>query len=765
MRKIIVLPMMVLLVIGSGCTKDIPPFKNPDLPVDERVADLVSRMTLEEKISQMSHLAPGIERLGVIPYEPNFDNPLEIEEHPDYDEEEERAWEALRAWENYEHWDAGDCLDGGWWSEGLHGVARAGLATVFPQSIGLGSTWNTDLVKKVFDVTSTEARVHHNVYGKKLMYWSPTINILRDPRWGRSEESYSEDPYLLSKMAVAFVEGLQGDHPKYFKAIATPKHFVANNSEFNRHTGSSDISKRFLREYYLPAFKAAIIDAGAFSTMSAYNRVNDVPVSADPWLLTEVLRGEWGFEGYVVSDCGAVNDIVHNHLYETDPEKAVALAVIAGTDLECETCETEQFLYDKYLLNAVKKGYIDESVIDLSVTRLFRARMKVGEFDPPEMVPFHKIPKEKLDCQEHRDLALQAARESMVLLKNDGILPLNGDQAGTIAVIGPNADRAEFGGYSGTPSFEVTPLDGIRAEVGAEKVYYEEGCEVDELIDGGIDRAVEVASKADLVVLVVGTNLDLANESLDREEIGLPEVQNMLAEAVYKANNNMVVVLVNGNSLAVNWLDKRAPAILEAWYPGQSGGTAIADVLFGDYNPAGRLPVTFYKSIDQLPDLADYDITKGRAYWFLEEEPLYRFGHGLSYTTFEYSGFTCPEKIQNGEDFEVSVSVTNTGDMDGDEVVQLYVKDLEASLKVANLKLQSFKRIHLKKGESQTVTFELSPENLAFVNEDEKWIVEPGDFLISIGGRQPEKKESGKGDSGEISIQRITVEGEIFVIE
>ena len=756
---------VVMIGMLSNVFASVEDYKNPNLPIDQRVKSLVSQMTLEEKVSQMSHLAPAIERLGIAEYGPNFKNTLILEKHPDYSDEEFEEYQRKRPWENPDQWEQGDCLDGGWWNEALHGVARSGKATVFPQSIGLGSTWNPDIVRDMADVASTEARIHNLVYGKKLTFWSPTINILRDPRWGRSEESYSEDPYLLAQMAKAFVEGFQGDHPKYFKAIATPKHFVANNSEYNRHTGSSDVTERFLREYYLYAFKAAIKDAGAFSTMSAYNAVNGIPVTADPWLLTDILRGEWGFRGYVVSDCGAVSDIVHGHHFEKDPEKAVALAVIAGTDLECETCETEQFLYDKYLLNAVKKGYISEDVIDLSVTRLFRARMKLGEFDPPEMVPFNKIPVSKLDSPEHRQLALQAARESIILLKNDNItLPLDKSKVGTTAVIGPNADRAEFGGYSGTPTFRVTPLDGIRSKIGAHNVYYEMGCQVDSLTENGFEKAVNAAKQSDQVILVLGTNLDLANEAKDRQEIGLPQVQVKLAKAVYEANPNIILVLINGNSLSINWMDENVPAIIEAWYPGQSGGTAIADVLFGDYNPAGRLPVTVYKSIEQLADLGDYDITKGRTYWFLKDEPLYKFGHGLSYTTFEYEKLNLPRKVKNGKDFEVSVKVTNTGDRDGDEVVQLYVTDLEASVKMPKRKLQGFERIHLEKGQTKTVTFTLSPVSLAFVNNDGKWMVEPGDFLVSVGGRQPNEAENSKGSYNDLVVGKITVTGIDYII-
>lgn len=764
MRKMIFTFVALFAGILSA-QQEIPKYKNTNLTVEERVADLVSRMTLEEKISQMSHLAPAIPRLGVIAYEPNFFNPL-TEEYQEFDKSEIERYKKERPWENYQYWEQGNCLDGGWWSEALHGVARAGLATVFPQSIGLGSMWDPELVQKAADAASTEARIHNLIYGKKLIYWSPTINILRDPRWGRFEESYSEDPFLLSRMAVAFVKGFQGDDPKYLKAIATVKHFVANNSEFNRHTGSSDISERFLREYYLQAFRAAVIDGGVGSIMGAYNSINGVPATANKWLMTDVLRNEWDFKGYVVSDCGAISDIVHQHFYEENPEKAVALAVKAGTELECETCETEQFMYDKYLPGAVKKGYITENYIDRAVSRLFRARFLLGEFDPPENVKYNAIQDSELDSPEHRALALKAARESIVLLKNEkGALPLNKGKIKSVAVIGPNADRAEFGGYSGTPSFSITPFEGIMAKVGGERVEYSLGCKVDSELPGGIERAVETARRSSAVILVLGTNLDLANEGRDRKYIGLPETQIKLAKAVYAANENTIVVLINGNSLAVNWLDKNVPAIVEAWFPGQSGGEAIADVLFGDFNPGGKLPVTFYKSADQLPPIDDYDITKGRTYWFFEGDPLYKFGHGLSYTTFKYSGLKLPDKVETGKDVELSVEIKNTGSLDGDEVVEVYVKDVDASEIVANIKLQQFKRIHLKAGEMRTVNFVLNPKQFAFVKNSNQWTVEPGKFIISAGGRQPETNELKPGIYSNLSVGQITMIGNEKIIK
>jgi len=754
MKKVLLL-LIGLVLLLSNCTKEIPPYKNPELPVDERVADLVSRMTLEEKVSQMSHLAPGIERLGVQAYDPNFKNPLWLGEHPDYDLDEIVEWSKLRAWENREYWEGG-CLDGGWWNEALHGVARAGLATAFPQSIGMGSTWNPDLMEKAMEVSSTEARVHHNVYNKKLTYWSPTINILRDPRWGRNEESYSEDPYLLSRMAVAFVKGFQGNDDKYLKAIATIKHFVANNSEYNRHDGSADVDERWLREYYLPAFKAAITEAGAYSVMSAYNSVNGVPVSANPWLLTDILRGEWGFKGYVVSDCGAVSDVVHGHHFETDPEKAVALTAKAGTDLECETCETEQFLYDKYLQGAFEKGYITEADLDVNVKRLFRARMLLGEFDPPEMVPFSTITRDDLDTPENQELALQTARESLVLLKNsNGLLPLDKEKVKSIAVIGPNADRTVLGGYSGSPSVRIDPLKGLIDLVGEEVEFiFSRGCEVSDRVEidwdeekdepvfeemeesGTILEAAEIARNCDVAILFLGTNLSIANEAADRQDLELPGNQLELAKKVAEANPNTIVVLINGMPLAVNWLDENVPAILEAWYPGQAGGTAIAEALFGIYNPGGKLPVTFHRGVDDLPHLGDYDITKGRTYWFYEGDVLYPFGHGLSYTTFGFSNLEVEKASFTDTDVSVQVTleVENSGAVKGDEVVQLYVKDMQSDLVMPSKKLRDFKRISLEPGETVAVRFELTKEDFSFWNETiGDWDMEPGEFEIHVG--------------------------------
>ncbi|MEM6631874.1 MAG: glycoside hydrolase family 3 C-terminal domain-containing protein [Bacteroidota bacterium] len=710
-------------------------YKNQNLPIGERVADLVSHMTLEEKISQLSHLAPAIERLGVIEYGPVLDNPLN-QNTPKFIPDVEK-YRKLRPWENHEHWNA-VCLDGGYWNEALHGVARSGLATVFPQQIGMGSSWNPELMQEVANAISDEARVHNIMYGRKLTYWSPTINLLRDPRWGRTEESYSEDPYLVSEMATAFVKGFQGDNRDYLKAIATIKHFVANNSEVNRHNGSSDVPERQLREYYFPPYKAAIQQGGAYSLMGAYNKVNGTPACANDWLLNDVLRKEWGFQGFVVSDCGAINDLVHEHKFETDPAKAVALAVKAGCDMECETCEQEQFLYDKYLPEAVEKGYITEDEIDIAVRHIFKARFKLGEFDGKGKNPYHAISNDVLDSEEHRSLAVEAARQSIILLKNDNSqLPLDADLGQKIAIIGPNANIAELGGYSGTPYMKITPLQGISSKAGYENIVYEQACtHMEELYPGSIEKAIQLASQADQVVLVLGTGLKMAKEGRDRTSIDLPEIQKQLLKDVYSVNKHIVLVLMNGSPLTINWAQENVPAIVEVWYPGQSGGQALADVLFGDYNPGGKLPLTIYKSVNDLPEFTNYDITKGRTYWYFKGEVLYPFGHGLSYSEFEYTVSELPAKHKMSKEgnFTFRVEVKNISNIDGDEVIQVYIRDKESKYQQAVKKLRSFKRVNVPANSSAEVIFTLSEQDFSFWNPQSKsWQIEKGEFDIQVG--------------------------------
>lgn len=836
-------------------------YLDPTYDIEERVNDLVSRMTLEEKISQMVHDAPAIERLEI----------------PEYN----------------------------WWNECLHGVAFAGIATVFPQAIGLAATWNTELMHQVATAISDEARaIYHEALRRGirrqfmgLTFWSPNVNIFRDPRWGRGQETYGECPYLTARMGVAFVKGLQGDDPRYLKLVSTPKHYAVHSGpEPERHRFNAIADERDLRETYLPHFEACVKEGRAFSIMGAYNRTNGEPCCASPTLLEKILRQEWGFEGYVVSDCGAIDDIYAHHKVVETPAEAAAMAVKAGCDLNCGTTYPA-------LLDAVKLGLIDEATIDCSVKRLFTARFRLGMFDPPEQVSYAQIPYEVVDSPTHRTLALQAARESIVLLKNEGhLLPLDKDIT-SIAVIGPCADDLGvlLGNYNGTPAYAVTPLEGIRRKVAAStRVYYAPGCDVakgvpalslipssclrpadgnagvtgltgeyyislgtetelmftriDPVIDfqwaregyalmksaptvvhwsgflvppvdgtyklgfnagvgarlylddtllverkawndtvnfaeveleagrlyrirfespipyngasrllwapPGIDplaEALKVASKAEVVVLVLGLTPTVEGEEIaidiegfyggDRTDIGLPAPQEELLRKVCALGKPTVLVLVGGSAIAVTWAAEHVPAIVEAWYPGQAGGDALADVLFGDYNPAGRLPVTFYRSTDDLPPFTDYRM-EGRTYRYFRGEPLFPFGHGLSYTTFAYSNLRLSkEKITlDGTAMEapvltVSVDVQNTGDRAGDEVVQLYLTDLVASVPVPIRQLAGFKRISLSPGEKQTVSFTITARQLSLIDSSGNRVIEPGEFEISVGGRQPRPGE------------------------
>jgi len=827
-----------------------PVYKDPTRPIEERVDDLISRMTLEEKISQMVFDAPAIERLGIPAYN--------------------------------------------WWNECLHGVGRAGVATVFPQAIGLAATWNPDLMHQIATVISDEARAKHHEAARRgireiytgLTFWSPNINIFRDPRWGRGQETYGEDPYLTAQMGVVFVKGLQGDDPRYLKLVATPKHYAVHSGpESDRHHFDAQVDEQNMRETYLPAFEACVKEAKAASVMGAYNRINGEPCCASPTLLEKILRQEWGFDGYVVSDCGAILDIYAHHKVVDTPEQAAALAVKAGCELNCG----EVYLS---LLDAVQQGLISEDIIDRAVKRLFTARFRLGMFDPSEQVPYTQIPYEIIDSTEHRELALQAARESIVLLKNeDDLLPLPKDLE-SIAVIGPNADDLQtlLGNYNGTPAKAVTPLEGIRRKISSStKLYYAQGCELadgfpqlkvipsthlrpvdadtnetgltaayynapnfegepalsrvdptidfiwkdttplagqwgdnfavrwagflvppasgvyklgvsgfskynlyleDELIaeyEGihypvlntkeveleagrfyslrldyvsqgldpqvqllwpppGIDyqaRALEAAEKADVVVAVMGLSPSLEGEEMpvdvegfaggDRTDIKLPRSQEELIRQIHALGKPVVLVLLNGSTLAVNWAAEHIPAIVEAWYPGQAGGDAIADVLFGDYNPAGRLPVTFYKSVEDLPPFEDYRM-EGRTYRYFQGEPLFPFGHGLSYTTFQFDNLHIDRStVKAGGSIAVSLDVTNTGDRTGDEVIQLYVRHRDVTVTRPFKELKGFKRITLQPGERKTVTFTLYTHQLGIYDEAMQFVVQPGTVEVMVG--------------------------------
>ncbi len=680
--------------------------------------DLVGRMTVEEKVSQMGSVAPAIERLGI----------------PQYN----------------------------WWNEGLHGLARAGLATVFPQAIGLASTWNTDLMYRLATVISDEGRAKHHEAARQgmrdlytgLTLWCPNVNIFRDPRWGRGQETYGEDPYLTSRLAVPYIKGLQGDDPRYLKTVATPKHFAVHSGpEDKRHYFNVEVSRRDLAMTYLPAFKASIVEAKAQSIMGAYNRLNGEACCASPALLQTILRDTWGFDGFVVSDCGAVDDIYSHHRLVKTPVEAAALAVVNGCDLECGC--TYDIPGDYWELSmAVEQGLLTEADLDRSIRRLFMARFRLGMFDPDEQVPYAQIPFAVVDSTAHRELALEAARQSLILLKNqDQRLPLDRATLKSMAVIGPNAAETLVlsGNYMGTPAEPVSVLDGIRALVCPEThVNYARGCDLIGDDQAGFAGAIQAARQSDIAVVVLGLSQLLegeqgAAEGLapgvrsqgDRQYIELPTIQEQLLQAVQATGTPVILVLINGSALAVTWADEHVPAILEAWYPGQAGGTAIAEAIFGLTNPGGRLPVTFYRATSDLPPIEDYDMRQ-RTYRYFTGRPLYAFGFGLSYTTFAYRALQItPAQIKPGEAVAVQVEVENTGERSGDEVVQLYVKDVQASLPIPQLQLQGFTRLRLAPGEKQTIHFTLTAEQLSMVDETGTWRLEPGEFRVWVGGQQP----------------------------
>jgi beta-glucosidase len=692
------------------------PFYDTELSFEERAKDIVSRLTLEEKWKQMVHEAAAIPRLGI----------------PEYN----------------------------WWNECLHGVARAGIATVFPQAIGLAAIWSYERMFELAGVIADEARAKHHEfarqgdrgYYKGLTFWTPNINIFRDPRWGRGHETYGECPHLTGRLGVAFVKGLQGDDPKYFKLVATAKHYAVHSGpEGLRHEFDAIASPKDLRETYLPAFYDLVVEGKAYSVMSAYNRTNGEPCSASPTLLQKILRDEWGFAGYVVSDCWAIRDIHTHHKVTTAPFESAAISVQAGCDLNCG-CTYE------HIPEAVQKGILSEAEIDLCLTRLFEARLRLGMFDPPELVAYASTPYEVNDSEPHRKLSLEAARESMVLLKNDGpLLPLS-KNIKSIAVIGPNANdhHVLVANYFGFPSQSVTPLEGIRAAVSKDtKVWYTQGCKLTGTKREGLGRAavlseaVSMAQRSEVVVLCLGLSAEIEGEqgdvsnseaAGDKATLELPGLQQALLEEIVALGKPTVLVLISGSALSVTWAHEHVGAIVQAWYPGQEGGRALADVLFGDYNPAGRLPITFPKSIADVPEFADYRM-KGRTYRYIERTPLYPFGYGLSYTRFEYSNVKLQKsRVPVGEDVQLTAEVKNVGARAGDEVVELYVKDVESSCVVPHHELRGFRRVHLKPGESQRVSFVLTTRDLSLIDERGRRVIEPGTFRFSVGGSQPDAR-------------------------
>jgi beta-glucosidase len=829
-------------------------FRDTKLSFEERARDLVSRMTLEEKVSQLGHTADAIKRLGI----------------PEYN----------------------------WWNEGLHGVARAGIATVFPQAIGLAATFDDALIRRDADVISTEFRAKYNVgrgpdgsseWYHGLTPWSPNINIFRDPRWGRGQETYGEDPYLTARMGVAFVGGLQGDDPRYLKVVSTPKHFAVHSGpEATRHEVDVEASRHDMADTYLPAFRAAVVEGHADSVMCAYNSLNGEPACANHVLLDEYLRGAWKFGGYVVSDCGAIEDVSAHHHFEPTMEEGVAAALKAGTDLICgEPPQDRVHLERTAAINAVKQGLLAETDIDRAVTRLMTARLRLGMFDPAAMVPWSKLGAAANDTPAHRKLALQTAQESLVLLKNEHqLLPLKKGYA-KIAVIGPDADSLDAleGNYNGTPSAPVTILAGIRARFSQSQVRFVAGTglvgtvvrpvpgarlytsaaksahgltaeyfdstdltgepvlrRVDPSInfswgfngvsprlkknysvrwmgvltpaasadyvlgftgqdgyrlwvDGQLlvedwtrhrpsttltkaihldqghpyalkieyfqsvrgaeaklvwgvpgreeQAAVSAARSADLVVMVLGLSARIEGEQMkvaaegfaggDRTSIDLPGPQERLLEAVSATGKPLVLVLTSGSALAVNWADAHVPAILQAWYPGEAGGTAVAGALAGDFSPAGRLPVTFYKSVAELPPFDSYAM-KGRTYRYFTGAPLYPFGYGLSYTSFRYGKARATVAKDGG--VRISAQITNAGDIASDEVAQVYLTHRGVD-QAALRELKGFRRVHLEPHATKAVEFALSTRDVSVVDASGARKIVPGDVEVWIGGGQP----------------------------
>ncbi len=851
------------------------PWLDPSLPVDQRVDDLISQMTLQEKVQQMRDHAPAIPRLGV----------------PKYD----------------------------WWNEGLHGVAFAGTATNFPQVIGMAATFDAPLVHAMGQTISIEARAKYNQAIRQgdreqffgLTFWAPNINIFRDPRWGRGQETYGEDPFLTSRMAVAFVTGMQGTDPRYFRVVSTPKHYAVHSGpEPLRHQFNVDVSPHDLEDTYLPAFRAAVMEGHAQSVMCAYNAVDGVPDCANTMLLQDHLRDAWHFDGYVVSDCAAVADVDTGHDYAPDMAHAAADAVKAGTDLECQYGEGKA--YDS-LVDAVHQGLVSESDLNTALHRLFRARFELGMFDPPSSFAYGRIPFSVVNSPAHRRLSLQAARESIVLLKNDHrVLPLKPDIA-RIAVVGPTAELVQSlqGNYNGPPPSPVYPVDGIEKRFASARVNYAQGstlvtgmpipiehtalhpaggtgygltgeyfaspdlsgqpvltrndrninfnwdkvipvpglqresfsvrwtgaftppapgdyqlgvrinycyaCENTEgfrlYLDGKLlaasankttgergggfdatvhfsdthphpirleyfhaggsagidltwqappaalrDEAVRAARSSDVIIACVGLSPSLEGEEMpvhldgfqggDRTSIDLPAVQEDLLKALAATGKPLIVVLQNGSALAVNWAAQHAAAILEAWYPGEEGGTAIAETLAGDNNPAGRLPLTFYSSLNQLPPFTDYSM-KDRTYRYFTGTPLYAFGYGLSYTTFSYSGLKLPANVPAGEPVTVEGDVKNTGAVAGDEVVELYLTQPKA-FQTPIRSLAGFRRVHLEPGQSAHVALTIDPRSLGQVDAQGMRIILPGHYTVSLGGSQP-------GDSASVLTGQFTV--------
>lgn len=677
------------------------PYKNPDLPMDVRVRDLIGRMTLEEKASQLEVQSAAIPRLGV----PTFQ----------------------------------------WWSEGIHGMARAGAATQFPQAIALAATWDPELVQRIASATASEARAKLDPAGTRyrgISIWAPCVNLTRDPRWGRIEEAYGEDPHLVSRLGVAFVRGLQGDHPTYLKTVAAPKHLAVHSQETGRAKLMVNVSDRLLHEYYLPAFRATVVEGKAASMMAAFSGVRGYPCSANRWLLTEMLRQRWGFEGAVVSDWGGVRNLQTQFGLAGSEEEAVAMALAAGLDVPCNPKPIVEAT-----ISAVNKGLLSRELLDRALYRSLMLRFRLGTFDPPERVPYATVDPAVVGSLEHRKLALEAATKCFVLLKNepiepgygfDRLLPLSVRELKSIAVIGPYADVLQTGAYSGTPSGPApTPLQAIDDLSGDRvRVLSVKWGDFHRRPERPtVEQCVKAASEADVAIVIAGLNNRIEREGNDRPNTDLPREQLELIQEVLKANPATIVVLQGGSPMAINWLRDHVPAILLVWYPGEVGSISLARTLFGQYNPSGRLPMTWYLSDADLTDIGDYDITKGRTYLYLRKPPLYPFGFGLSYSAFDYQNLRLErDTLEAGDILGLSVEVANRGPMDGDEVVQCYVRDVESDIVVPLKQLRGFARVTIPAGQSRTVTLSLPVGDWAYWDEKTSgFVVAPGEYEVMVG--------------------------------
>lgn len=702
---------LLCISFGSLAFAQDYPFLDTKLSFEERASDLVSRLTLEEKVLQMLNDAPAIERLGI----------------PSYN----------------------------WWNECLHGIGRTEYkVTVFPQAIGMAASWDAELLEQVATAISDEGRAIYNDASSKgnrsiyhgLTYWTPNINIFRDPRWGRGQETYGEDPLLTGAMGKAFVKGIQGDDEKYLKAAACAKHYAVHSGPENtRHTFNTVVSSYDLWDTYLPAFRDLVYDANVAGVMCAYNAYDGQPCCGNGFLMQSILRDKWKFTGYVTSDCGAIDDFFRHHKTHPDAKFASADAVYNGTDIDCGN-----YAY-KALTDAVKAGLITEEQVDVSLKRLFTIRFRLGMFDPAPDVKYNDIPLSVLESQAHKDLALKITRESIVLLKNENnFLPLSKDLK-KVAVIGPNADNetSVLGNYNGFPSRIMTPYKAIKEKLPNAEVIYEKGIDfvkAPENAESNIDAIVKRMKGMDVVIFAGGISPELEGEEMpvnvegftggDRTTIKLPKIQTDLLKALHAEGIPTVFVMMTGSALGIEWESRNIPAILNAWYGGQDAGTAIADVLFGDYNPSGKLPVTFYAKDSDLPPFNSYRM-ENRTYRYFGGETLYPFGYGLSYTNFEYSQMKMPVYIDSWDDFDITVSVKNAGSTDGEEVVQLYMSYPDETGQKPLYALKGFQRISLKAGESRDVTFTLTPRLLSVVDAEGVSRLKAGKRRIHIGGTSP----------------------------